>query len=575
MIMSTSLFVISLIPHQDKIKEMEARIQAIEQHRGSLSPATSSTRSISNPPDASSAVRQTLSLFDSPTSNYSSEPLGTPSTPSIDDSLASLLESDFTSYPSSAYPQVEAVIAVRLAGEGINIHPDSLRSMLAIFVQRRGLTGYKLHTGRVLYNLSKSSEPVLALLYVILLAACHFTEDLELKSWENAILERTKSEIESNIARAHKYNGEYNSLYHLQAMLILSQYYYFKSRMLEAHVNTNSTIQFAIAMGIHRLNSRILDHYTAIPPKSGFGREPWRPRDSIELGEAINILWQVIFSHIMTIFVTSSRGCVARDLVGGLINGLPPSLPPEDITTVWPISLSDFIQGSNLPSDRHSVKELLSPDFSYVVADVSQDNPACLLIKALILVYYAGKFDTERFSRPELTEEWWSRFRQCDRAIERLGDTMPSYFSGRNPEEVSHLVLAHAAIDCATLQLHGALAENELTQSVQQGWLEPGTSVGGHSYSRCAAACRSVASVTAYIEGLDMSYMHMFMAVTWISAGSILAKHIPILREGNHLQDLHCMEQDMMTISGALEMFLSVYPIFASEVEKLRAMRNW
>ncbi|CAE6384175.1 unnamed protein product [Rhizoctonia solani] len=437
---------------QEKIKEMEARIQAIEQRRGSLSPTTSSTRSISNPPDALSAVQQPLAYFDSPISNDSSDTHSTPPMPFISDSFASLPEADFTSYPNSGYPRIEVAIARRMAAEGINIHPELLRSMLAIFVHRRGLTGYKLHTGRVLYNLSASPQPVLALLYAILLAACHFTEDPELKSWESAILERTKSEIEANIARAHEYGGgEYNPLYHLQAMLILSQYYYFKSRMLEAHVNTNSTVQFAVAMGIHRLNSRSLDHYTTtVSPQSGLGRERWRPQDVIELGEAINLLW----------------GCVARDLVGGLINGLPPSLSPEEITTVWPVSLSDFIKNS-LPDDRHSVKELLSSDFSYVVADVSQDNAACLLIKALVLVYYAGKFDTERFSKPELTEEWWSRFRNCDRAIERISDTMPSYFSGRNPEEVSHLVLAHAAIDCATLQLHGALAEKELVRSAQ------------------------------------------------------------------------------------------------------------
>ncbi|CEL56518.1 hypothetical protein RSOLAG1IB_07867 [Rhizoctonia solani AG-1 IB] len=546
---------------QDKIKEMEARIQAIEQRRGSLSPATSSTRSISNPPDPLTVVQQTLPYFDSPISNDSNDSHSTPPMSSIDDSFISLLESDFTSYPSSGYPRIEVAVSRRLAAEGINIRPELLRSMLAIFVHRRGLTGYKLHTGRVLYNLSASPEPVLALLYAILLTGCHFTEDPELKSWESAILDRTKSEIEENIARAHDYwNGEYNALYHLQAMLILSQYYYFKSRMLEAHVNTNSTVQFAVAMGIHRLNSRLLDHYTTTAfPKPGFGRERWRPRDSIELGEAINLLW----------------GCVARDLIGGLINGLPPSLVPEEITTVWPISLSEFTKDSDPPGDRYSVKELLSPDLSYVVADVSQDDPACLLIKALVLVHYAGKFDTERYSKPQLTEEWWLQLRHCDRAIERLSDTMPIYFSGRSPEEVSHLVLARAAIDCAMLQLHGPIAENELVQNIQSGSRQASASVGGSSYAQCIAACRSVATVAEYIEGIDMSYMHMFMAVTWICAGSVLAKHIPILREGNYVEDLQRMEQDMTTINGSLERFLSIYPIFTPEVEKLRSMRNW
>ena len=75
-------------------------------------------------------------------------------------------------------------------------------------------------------------------------------------------------------------------------MLILSQYYYFKSRMLEGHVYTNSTIQFAIAMGIHRLESRRIGDYTVVADsKPRLKRGRWQPRNSIELGEAINLLW--------------------------------------------------------------------------------------------------------------------------------------------------------------------------------------------------------------------------------------------------------------------------------------------
>ncbi|KAH7334939.1 hypothetical protein B0J17DRAFT_630893 [Rhizoctonia solani] len=367
-------------------------------------------------------------------SNNSSDLRRTPPSPLIHDSAYRLLDSDFSSYPTSGCTWIEVAISRRLVSDGLDISPDSLKRMLAIFVHRRGLCGYKLHTGRVLYNLGTSPKPVLALLHAMLLTACHFTQDPELKSWESALLERTKSEIEANIVSAHEYeNGEYNPLYHLQAMLILSQYYFFKSRMLEGHVYTNSTIRFAVAMGIHQLESRMIDYYTsAVNPKSGRvrRRERWWPRDPIELGEAINLLW----------------GGVARDLIGGVMNGLPPSLPTEEITTVWPFPLSAFMENSDLPDNNHSVKELLNPHFSDVVADVSRDSAACLLIKALVLVHYAGKFDTERLSKPELTDEWWARFEDCDHAIQRFIETVPPFDGGRNPEEVSHLVLAHSKL---------------------------------------------------------------------------------------------------------------------------------
>ncbi|CAE6533214.1 unnamed protein product [Rhizoctonia solani] len=542
---------------QDKIEEIEGKIRAIEQRRASSSPATSQTRSISYPPGSSPASTQT---YGSPVSNDSGELRSPPPIAFVPDSVSRLLESDFSFYPQAGCPWIEAAISVRLASEGLDIRPDLLRCMLAIFVQRRGLSGHKLHMGRVLRNLSASEKPVLALLYAILLTACHFAQDSEFKSWEPALLERTKSEIEANIVPAHEFgHRRYNSLHHLQAMLILSQYYYFKSRMLEGHVQTNITTQFAIAMGIHRLNSRMIDHYTVGAPNSVLSRERWRPRDSIELGEAINLLW----------------GCVARDLVGGIMNGLPPSLPPEEITAVWPIPLAAFVENSDLPYDNYSVRELLDSESSGMVADVSQDSAACLLIKSLILVHYAGKFDTERISRPELTNEWWAQFEDCDRAIQRFVETIPRFDAGRNPEEVSHLVLAHTAIDCATLQLHGALAEHELILSIQGGSYQSDGSPGGRSYARCAAACRNVASVTAYIEGMDLSYMHMFIAVTWMCAGSVLAKHIPILRESSYTEQLQSMGHDMMIIDRNMECFLNTYPIFHPQVAQLRAMRGW
>ncbi|KEP50705.1 NADPH-dependent diflavin oxidoreductase [Rhizoctonia solani 123E] len=539
---------------QDKIKDIEDKIRAIEQRRESSISAVSQACSIRNTPDSSPANRNTL--FSSPISNDS---CGLRSPP-LAESVSYLLDSDFSSYPAAGCPCIEAAISGRLSSEGLDISPDSLKCMLTIFVHRRGLTGYKLHTGRVLHNLSTSTKPVLALLHAILLTACHFAQDLELKSWETALLERTKSEIEANIVLAHGYgSGGYNALYHLQAMLILSQYYFFKSRMLEGHFYTNNTIQFAIAMGVHRLDSRMIGDYTpAVDLKPRLKRGRWQPQDSVELGEAINLLW----------------GCVARDLIGGVMNGLPPSLPPEEITTVWPFPFAAYMENLTLPNDHYSVKELLDPDSSSTVADVSRDNAACLLIKALVLVHYAGKFDTERVSKPKLTNEWWARFEDCDNAIQRFIETVPSFDTGRSPEEVSHLVLAHTTIDCATLQLHGALAEYEPSWGTQ-GDLDQYNRPNGRSYARCIAACRNIALITTRLECVDLSYMHMFIAVTWICAGSVLAKQIRRLRECNCTEQLHTMEQDMLILERNMERFLKTYPIFNPWVEQLRAARNW
>jgi hypothetical protein len=133
-----------------------------------------------------------------------------------------------------------------------------------------------------------------------------------LKLWENEFFERTKWEIETNITRAHEGGeGRYNALQHLQsvytpsslkgvtnydslnrAMSMVGLYYYFKGRLLEGHVHTAHATQFALALGIHRLDSRIFRRERAAKKaEQMFEVKHWRPRDPIELGEAINLWW--------------------------------------------------------------------------------------------------------------------------------------------------------------------------------------------------------------------------------------------------------------------------------------------
>lgn len=77
-------------------------------------------------------------------------------------------------------------------------------------------------------------------------------------------------------------------------MLMLGLYYYFKGRLLEGHVHTAHATRFAIALGMHKLKSRIFrPDRTPANVKQVFSIAPerWSPRDSVELGEAINLWW--------------------------------------------------------------------------------------------------------------------------------------------------------------------------------------------------------------------------------------------------------------------------------------------
>lgn len=77
-------------------------------------------------------------------------------------------------------------------------------------------------------------------------------------------------------------------------MCLLAQYYLFKGRVLEGCFHSSSAARFAVTMGFHQLNSRVIQQ---VPPTSQYrsvmGMKRWQPADAIELGEAINVWWYV------------------------------------------------------------------------------------------------------------------------------------------------------------------------------------------------------------------------------------------------------------------------------------------
>ncbi|CUA69997.1 hypothetical protein RSOLAG22IIIB_08839 [Rhizoctonia solani] len=339
--------------------------------------------------------------------------------------------------------------------------------------------------------------------------------------------ERTKLEIEANVAKAYSSDrSKYNSLYHLQAMIMLGQWFYLKSRLLEGYVYVTRATQFAVALGLHELDSRIYGHYVVTNRESSHkGVERWRPRDPVELGEAINLWW----------------ACLIRDLGGTLLNGLPPTISLEEIKTVWATSLPDFedMNGSELSNDSHSVASIFDPEYFRIVTDISQDTANCILAKATIITYCAGKLDTERLSSSEVTDEWWTRFEECDRAIESFAQFVrKASYAGRDIEDVVNIALSHTAVDCAIIQLHGPLADYELNIGVQGdsfGSLTDNPS-GGYSYTRA------------------------------------LAKQIPRLRQGGYIEQAHEMEQHLRMMVRNVERLLLVYPVLALQAEHLRTL---
>ncbi|KAF8756577.1 GAL4-like Zn(II)2Cys6 (or C6 zinc) binuclear cluster DNA-binding domain [Rhizoctonia solani] len=376
----------------------------------------------------------------------------------------------------------------------LNLPVEVSNIFLNMFMQRRSISGFELHIDRVIRSFQprRSDAPVPALLYTILLLGCHFIPDPELKFWESVLFERAKLEIDANITRAHANDSKDIILY----------------------------IIYTRVMG---------------SSKRKMGR--WSPRDSVELGEAINLWW----------------ACFERDYGGSLINGLPPSISLKDIKTGWPVALADFEA-----VDVGTLASLLDIRYYHAIGDVSQDSSNCILAKCVTLVHCAGMLDTERISGSEVTDEWWARFEECDRAIDIFTTSVQRAYVNRDIQEVAIIALSHTAVDSATIQLHGPLADYKLQIGAQGDprGIRSDNSLGGYSYTRCIEACRSIALITAYIENIDINHMQMFFGVSLSCAAQVLAKQIPRLRESGHTAQAQEMERQISVIAKSMESYL-------------------
>ncbi|GAB1523346.1 hypothetical protein RhiTH_006490 [Rhizoctonia solani] len=384
---------------------------------------------------------------------------------------------------SSILPSESQLSRGQPNSEGPEPSAEVVRHLLGVFAERRVQCCFELDLETVLRGLEPgSATPIVpALYYAMLLIACHFTQDPVLKIWETVFVQRVRWEIDNNITRSHR------------------------GRLLEGHVHTSQATRFAMALGLHRLHSRVFRESSR--PSRTASRllvEPWYPIDQHELAEAIN--------------------------------------------------------GQTISDDHYSVASLFDPEFTHVATDVSQDNVRCLLSKACILMISSAKLETERLSGFYDPDEWWMRFERVDRAVNRFMETMPPVYVGRNNEELSYLVIVHSGIYCAQIQLHSALAECEMRQAAQDGQLND--FLGGVSYMRCTEACRAAALAAALVLHMDMSNMLLFIGIAWVSVSDKLIKDIPRLRRAGKITQGREKEHQLAIIEKCMQRSAAAYPVF-------------
>ncbi|QRW12768.1 Fungal specific transcription factor domain [Ceratobasidium sp. AG-Ba] len=535
---------------QDRIKELEARIKEAESQGSSISskPRTSNSSSGGSPSNGSYTNGGSTVAIGSRTGTHSP---GNSLSPPVLLSPAHRSASDLSSNGSN-----------RSGVAPYEPTSDQTRRLLEAFVLHQVQCAFELNTDRVIANLrSGATEPVLpVLLNAMLLMGSHFIEDQSLKHLEPVLLERTKREIDENLEKAIR-GKQYNSVHHLQAMCMVGLYYYIKGRLLEGHHHCTSAIRFAVSLGLNQISSRTFKpNSPARKFKRLFESDQWRPRDPVELGEAINLWWT----------------CCLLDGGGSAMNGLPPSVSMNDISTVWPCMLVDFEAGL-VPNDNYSIAALLDPKLFYDVANASKDNVKGCISKAIILMTCAGQLDIERVANPAVSEQWWKRFESCDRATVRFIETLPPVRTARNVEELAYLVFIHTLAYCATVQLHSALAEFEIVIGAQGDprGIQPDGTLGGLSWIRCTEACRATTLAARLIADLDMKYMHMFIGLSWVCVAEVLTRDVPRLRQAGQIEKAREKAEQLDIMEQCMSRLVATYPVLDLQVRHLQALKNW
>ncbi|CAE6516445.1 unnamed protein product [Rhizoctonia solani] len=503
---------------QDRIKELEAQIRLLEGKKSSSSSTTGSeylsgTSSVHLSPSPGLSPRASSSA----SSRDASRTPITPTVVSADDIFPLIVS---PSSPSSAYSTSD-MFPNYLKSTGPDPPPHVVGRLLDIFIHRHSQCGFELHLGRVMRAVQPgAAEPLTPVLLDAMLLM--FT------------LKR--------------------------AMAMFGLYYYFKGRLLEGHVHTAHATRLAVALGLHKLDSRIFRPGPAPTPKQPFEIRRWQPRDPVELGEAINLWW----------------GCHNTEMAGSTLNGLSPCVSLEDdVTTVWPRLLSEFESGRPLPDDNYSVNSLLDPQTSAITVSVSRDNVKSLISKSYILMVWAAKLDIERVANHQGSEEWWIRFERCDQAINQFMETMPPVQLSRNVEELAYLIIVHTAIYCSQLQLHNALAEFELAMGAQRypNGRNPDGSLGGVSYARCNEACRATVLAAAIVVDIDLSYMIMFIGIAWVCVAEVLIREIPRLKRNGFTAEAREKEQQLGLLETCMDRLVATYPVLSLQLKQLQTIK--
>ncbi|ELU43788.1 hypothetical protein AG1IA_02182 [Rhizoctonia solani AG-1 IA] len=277
-------------------------------------------------------------------------------------------------------------------------------------------------------------------LNAIYLVACSFTGDKSFEDLQPIFVSRVRKELEAALVGGDRLID-----------------------FIQGHQLSSTTARFAIACGLHRIDSERWcpqpEHGSIdatgdpvqsrgedmVPGINGELHMLPRPRDNIERNEYIHAFWGGVR--------------LPRTTTAALVTGLPSSVADSEITTPWPVHLDQVIPLIHQPG------QTIASFYCGLAgtANMSQDRHSqTIRIKSMCLLGRAARlsiaFESVRY--PELG--LWAKHDACDKAITEASRSFPAGLEHIGPEGslilASAIYQSRATLLAAQIKLHACLA---------------------------------------------------------------------------------------------------------------------
>ncbi|KAJ7022556.1 hypothetical protein C8F04DRAFT_1137677 [Mycena alexandri] len=305
-----------------------------------------------------------------------------------------------------------------------------------------------------------------------------------------------------------------NTILHtIQAELLLAQYFFHNSRILEGKYHASAALSISLSSGLHKIRSADVRDSVRLVMDS------FSPAaTALEEGERINAFWAV--------FAVNNCWLAA--------DGSPADIAYTVVDTPWPLDIGEYSEDScTLPlQSRGTIANFLAN-----FPDRGASTPA-LHAKAAILFEQASRLAaryTENVGLRAPTAMLSAEFSMLDGVIEAFKTTLtPFEFDGPQSR-----LLIHTLVHVATIQLHNPFF---FTSDI--------------SCTRSRAAAMAVVTLVRQTNLRDLGYVNAIMGTLWTAACQVFITELSRTQYGpSERRDIRQLGEVIETLLSAMSVF--------------------